>query len=122
MYVKQLTVNKFQEYIQSNSKGAVVKGKILEKTPKYISIELGDSVVGNLKLSELASDKSVDSMQLDEEIELMITNVDKKNQIINLSMKAFDKQNEDKALNDYKENNESVGSSFGDILKEHIDK
>ena len=120
--VKQLTVNKFQEYTQSKSKGAVVKGKILEKTPKYISIELGDSVVGNLKLSELASDKSVDSMQIDEELELMITNVDKKNQIINLSMKAFEKKNEDKALNDYKENNESVGSSFGDILKEHIDK
>ena len=120
--VKQLTVNKFQEYIQHNTKGAVVKGKILEKTPKYISIELGDSVVGNLKLSELASDKSVDSMQIGEDLELMITNVDKKNQTINLSMKAFEKQNEDKALNDYKENNESVGSSFGDILKEHIDK
>lgn len=120
--VKQLTVNKFQEYTQSKSKGAVVKGKILEKTPKYISIELGDSVVGNLKLSELASDKSVDSMQIGEDLELMITNVDKKNQTINLSMKAFEKQNEDKALNDYKENNESVGSSFGDILKEHIDK
>ena len=120
--VKQLTVNKFQEYIQHNTKGAVVKGKILEKTPKFISIELGDSVIGNLKLSELSSDKSVDSMQLDEELELMITNIDKKNQTISLSMKAFDKQNEDKALNDYKENNESVGSSFGDILKEHIDK
>ena len=120
--VKQLTVNKFQEYIQHNTKGAVVKGKILEKTPKFISIELGDSVVGNLKLSELASDKSVDSLQIDEELELMITNVDKKNQTINLSMKAFEKKNEDKALNDYKENNESVGSSFGDILKEHIDK
>ena len=120
--VKQLTVNKFQEYIQDNSKGSVVKGKILEKTPKYISVELGDSVVGNLKLSELASDKSVDSLKLDEELELMITNIDKKNQIINLSMKAFEKQNEDNALNDYKENNESVGSSFGDILKEHIDK
>ncbi|MBT3519944.1 MAG: 30S ribosomal protein S1 [Gammaproteobacteria bacterium] len=120
--VKQLTVNKFQEYTQSKSKGAVVKGKILEKTPKYISIELGDSVVGNLKLSELASDKSVDSMQIGEDLELMITNIDKKNQTINLSMKAFEKQNEDKALNDYKENNESVGSSFGDILKEHIDK
>ena len=120
--VKQLTVNKFQEYIQHNTKGAVVKGKILEKTPKFISIELGDSVVGNLKLSELASDKSVDSLQIDEELEFMITNVDKKNQTINLSMKAFEKKNEDKALNDYKENNESVGSSFGDILKEHIDK
>jgi len=120
--VKQLTVNKFQEYVQDNQKGAVVKGKILEKNPKFISIELGESVVGSLKFSELASDKSVDSMQVNEELELMITNIDKKNQSISLSMKAFEKQNEDKALNDYKENNESVGSSFGDILKEHIDK
>ena len=120
--VKQLTVNKFQEYVQDNQKGAVVKGKILEKNPKFISIELSESVVGSLKFSELASDKSVDSMQVNEELELMITNIDKKNQSISLSMKAFEKQNEDKALNDYKENNESVGSSFGDILKEHIDK
>jgi len=120
--VKQLTVNKFQEYVQDNQKGTVVKGKILEKNPKFISIELSDSVVGSLKFSELASDKSVDSMQVNEELELMITNIDKKNQSISLSMKAFEKQNEDKALNDYKENNESVGSSFGDILKEHIDK
>jgi len=120
--VKQLTVNKFQEYVQDNQKGTVVKGKILEKNPKFISIELGESVVGSLKFSELASDKSVDSMQVNEELELMITNIDKKNQSISLSMKAFEKQNEDKALNDYKENNESVGSSFGDILKEHIDK
>ena len=120
--VKQLTVNKFQEYAQENQKGKIVKGKILEKTPKFISIELGESVVGNLKLSELASDKSVDSMNVEEELELMITNIDKKNQIINLSMKALEKKNEDQALNDYKDNNESVGSSFGDILKEHIDK
>tara|TARA_B100000767_G_scaffold209248_1_gene196183 strand:+ start:183 stop:1841 length:1659 start_codon:yes stop_codon:yes gene_type:complete len=120
--VKQLTVNKFQEYAQENQKGKIVKGKILEKTPKFISIELGESVVGNLKLSELTSDKSVDSMNVEEELELMITNIDKKNQIINLSMKALEKKNEDQALNDYKDNNESVGSSFGDILKEHIDK
>ena len=61
-------------------------------------------------------------MNVEEELELMITNIDKKNQIINLSMKALEKKNEDQALNDYKDNNESVGSSFGDILKEHIDK
>ena len=47
-----------------NQKGfTVVKGKILEKTPKFISIELSESVVGSLKLSELAPDKNVDSMQ-----------------------------------------------------------
>ena len=76
--VKQLTVNKFQEFIQDNQKGAVVKGKILEKTPKFISVKLSESVIGSLKLSELAPDKNVDSMQVDEELELMITNIDKK--------------------------------------------
>jgi len=120
--VKQLTVNKFQEYIQGNPKGSIVSGKIIEKTQKALSIKLDDSTVGTLKLSELEDDKNVDSMQVDDELELMIINIDKKNQSINLSMKALVKQNEDQALDEYNKNNESVGSSLGDILKEHIDK
>jgi small subunit ribosomal protein S1 len=120
--VKQLTVNKFQEYIQSNQKGSKVTGKIIEKTPKSLTIMLNDDVSGTLKLSELADDKNVDSMQEGEELDLMIINIDKKNQSINLSMKALVKKNEDQALDEYNKNNESVGSSLGDILKEHIDK
>ena len=61
-------------------------------------------------------------MQIDDELELIIVNIDKKNQAINLSMKALAKQNEDQALAEYNKNNESVGSSLGDKLKEHIDK
>ena len=34
--VKQLTVNKFQEYIQANQKGTIVKGKIIEKRTKKL--------------------------------------------------------------------------------------
>ena len=120
--VKQLTVNKFQEYIQDNPKGSIVSGKIIEKTQKALSIKLDDSSVGTLKLSELEDDKNVDSMQVDDELELMIINIDKKNQSINLSMKALVKQNEDQALDEYNKNNESVVSSLGDILKELIDK
>ena len=120
--VKQLTVNKFQEYIQDHPKGSIVNGKILEKSQKALSIKLDESTVGTLKLSELADDKNVDSMQIDDELELIIVNIDKKNQSINLSMKALAKQNEDQALDEYNKNNESVGSSLGDILKEHIDK
>ena len=41
---------------------------------------------------------------------------------ISLSMKVLEKQNEDQALNEYNKNNESVGTSLGDILKEQIDK
>ena len=120
--VKQLTVNKFQEYIQVNPKGSIVKGKIIDKSSKVISVELQDSVTGSLKLSELPLDKSIDSINNNDECELMITNIDKKNQVISLSMKALEKKNEDKALDDYNKSNDSVGSSLGDILKEQIDK
>tara|TARA_B110000483_G_scaffold90826_1_gene112167 strand:+ start:175 stop:1833 length:1659 start_codon:yes stop_codon:yes gene_type:complete len=120
--VKQLTVNKFQEYTQKNQKGSIVKGKIIDKSPRILSIELEENVHGTLKLSELASDKSIDSMSVDDELDLIITNVDKKNQSISLSMKVLEKQNEDQALNEYNKNNESVGTSLGDILKEQIDK
>ena len=120
--VKQLTVNKFQEYVLDNPKGSTVKGKVLEKLPKNLSVILDETVIGTLKVSELPSEKSIDAIQVDDELESMITNVDKKNQTISLSMKALEKQNEDKVLNEYNRNNESVGSSLGDILKEQIDK
>ena len=120
--VKQLTVNKFQEYVLDNPKGSIVKGKVLEKLSKNLSVTLDESVIGTLKVSELPSEKSIDAIQVDDELEFMITNVDKKNQTISLSMKALEKQNEDKVLNEYNKNNESVGSSLGDILKEQIDK
>ena len=120
--VKQLTVNKFQEYTQKNQKGSIVKGKIIDKSPRILSIELEEGVHGTLKLSELASDKSIDSMNVDDKLDLIITNVDKKNQSISLSMKVLEKQNEDQALNEYNKTNESVGTSLGDILKEQIDK
>ena len=120
--VKQLTVNKFQEYVIDNPKGSIVKGKVLEKLPKNLSVTLDETVIGTLKVSELPSEKSIDAIQVDDELESMITNVDKKNQTISLSMKALEKQNEDKVLNEYNRNNESVGSSLGDILKEQIDK
>ena len=120
--VKQLTVNKFQEYIQNTQKGSIVKGKILDKGTKSLSIELENEVIGNLKLSELTPDKNVDTMNAGDELEVIITNIDKKNQSITLSMKALEKKKEDNALNEYNKNNESVGSSLGDILKEHIDK
>ena len=120
--VKQLTVNKFQEYVIDNPKGSIVKGKVLEKLSKNLSVTLDETVIGTLKVSELPSEKSIDAIQVDDELESMITNVDKKNQTISLSMKALEKQNEDKVLNEYNKNNESVGSSLGDILKEQIDK
>ena len=120
--VKQLTVNKFQEYVLDNPKGSTVKGKVLDKLPKNLSVTLDETVIGTLKVSELPSEKSIDAIQVDDELEFMITNVDKKNQTISLSMKALEKQNEDKVLNEYNKNNESVGSSLGDILKEQIDK
>ena len=55
--VKQLTVNKFQEYVQQNPKGTIIKGKVIEKNAKNITLQLDSDITGNLKLSELNPDK-----------------------------------------------------------------
>ena len=120
--VKQHTVNKFQEYIQQNPKGTIVKGTVTEKNAKNITLQLDSDIAGNLKLSELNPDKNVDTVNIDDEFEVIITNIDKKNQVINISMKALEKHLENEALDEYNQNNESVGNSLGDILKEQIDK
>ena len=95
---------------------------MIEKNAKNISLQLDSDITGNLKLSELNPDKNVDTVNIDDEIEVIITNIDKKNQVINISMKALEKHLENEALDEYNQNNESVGNSLGDILKEQIDK
>ncbi len=120
--IKQLTVNKFQEYIEVNQKGSIVKGKILEKTPKNFIIKLDESVLGVLKISELITEKDIGLLNIDEEVEVMIASIDKKNHSISLSMRAVEKMSEDQALIEYNKKTESVTSSLGDILKKEINK
>jgi len=122
--IKQLERDPFTNYVAEHGKGDIVNGVAQEVDPKGAVIRLADGVEGYLKAGEISLDKKIDDARHEikegEELEVKITNVDRKKRSINLSIKAKESDEEAAAVQDYAPN-ESTGAKLGDILKEHLE-
>lgn len=120
--IKQLHSDPYSNYLAENTKGAVVKGKVIEIDAKGAKILLADGVEGYLRVSELGRDRIEDArsvLSLNDEVEAKFVGVDRKNRTILLSVKAKESQEEADALRDYSKGSDQ-GSTLGDILKEQL--
>ncbi len=123
--IKQLEQDPFQNYIACAEKGAIVKGVIKEVLPKGAIVTLADHVEGFIRASEIQRDRVEDARSLlkeGEKIEAKFIGVDKKNKLINLSIKAKDHDEESAALKDYSSHSPAGKPTLGDIFKEHMDE
>ena len=124
--IKQLTEDKFTQYINSNSKGLIVKGVVLEANDKGAVVELAEDVTGYLKSSEMSEDSSeevINKITKGCEVDVLITKIDKKSRQISLSIKQKNLVEEKAAIADYKaQTPKSNNSKLGDLLKEVKDK
>ena len=122
--IKQLERDPFTSFVAEYGKGDIVNGVVEEVDPKGAVIRLADGVDGYLKASEISLDKRVDDARHElkegEELEVKITNVDRKKRSINLSIKAKDSDEEAAAVQEYAPE-EGSGAKLGDILKEHLE-
>jgi small subunit ribosomal protein S1 len=120
--IKQLSGDPFGNYISVNDKGSIVKGTVKSLDAKGAVIALGDEVEGYLRASEVSSDRVEDIRNVlkeGEEVEAVITTVDRKNRNISLSIKAKDAKETNEALRSVAaSSNASAGTtSLGDLLK-----
>ncbi|KDN12957.1 30S ribosomal protein S1 [Snodgrassella communis] len=119
--VKQLAGDPFSNYVSVNDKGSIVTGKVKSLDAKGAVIALADDVEGYLRASEVSNDRVEDirnALKEGDEVEAVITTVDRKNRNINLSIKAKDAQENSAALRSLSANNASAGTtSLGDLLK-----
>ncbi|WMY91206.1 30S ribosomal protein S1 [Snodgrassella communis] len=119
--VKQLAGDPFSNYVSVNDKGSIVTGKVKSLDAKGAVIALADDVEGYLRASEVSNDRVEDirnALKEGDEVEAVITTVDRKNRNINLSIKAKDAQESSAALRSLSANNASAGTtSLGDLLK-----
>ncbi|MCO6506654.1 MAG: 30S ribosomal protein S1 [Snodgrassella sp.] len=119
--VKQLAGDPFSNYVSVNDKGSIVTGKVKSLDAKGAVIVLADDVEGYLRASEVSNDRVEDirnALKEGDEVEAVITTVDRKNRNINLSIKAKDAQENSAALRSLSANNASAGTtSLGDLLK-----
>jgi small subunit ribosomal protein S1 len=122
--IKQLGQDPFQNYIAGAEKGAIVKGVIKEVVPKGAIVSLAENVEGFIRASEIQRDRVEDARALlkeGEAIEAKFIGVDKKNKLINLSIKAKDHDEESAAIKDYSSQSPAGKPTLGDIFKEQME-
>jgi len=125
--IKQLDSDPFAEYASENDKGAIVKGTIKEVDAKGAIVVLAEEVEAILKASEISQDKIEDARTVlneGEEIEAKIINIDRKNRVINLSVKSKDVDDEKAAVKELREKSQSDVSqgptTIGDLIKQQM--
>ncbi len=125
--IKQLAEDDFMSYASSNKKGAIVKGTISEVDARGAVVALADDITGYLKVGEISQERIEDAstvLKVGAEVEVVITQIDKRSRNISLSIKAKDSVEEKAAMADYNKQSseEATGSTLGDLLKQAKDK
>ncbi len=124
--VKQLDSDPFAEYASENDKGTLVTGKVISVDAKAAIVEIAEGVEATLKASEISREKVEDARNVLKEgdaVEAVISNVDRKNRVINLSIKAKDAVADKQAIADQRAKSEADvkgPTTIGDLIKEQL--
>ena len=123
--IKQMDQDPFANFVAANPKGSIVKGTVTELDAKAATVDLGDGIDGQLRVSEISRDRIEDirtALKVGDEIEAKFTGVDRKNRAISLSIKAMEADEEHAAIKEYSSSDTAVGTaSLGDMLKEQME-
>ncbi len=123
--IKQLDQDPFNDYVTDNDKGSIVTGTVKEVTEKAAVLTLAEDVEATLKASEISRDKIEDArteLNVGDAVEVKITNVDRKNRSIVVSVKAKDIADEKEAVKSLRKEAESASATtIGDLIKAQME-
>jgi small subunit ribosomal protein S1 len=103
--VKQIEADPFNNYLDANKKGAIVKGKVTEVDAKGATVELIEGVEGYIRVADVAVERTEDAstvLSVGDEVEAKFVGVDRKNRAISLSIKAISEAEEKEVLDKLK--------------------
>ncbi len=125
--VKQMDRDPFSGYFAQFPKGTIVKGVVQEVDARGATLDLEGGVLGHLRASELARDRVEDArtvLKVGDEIEAKFIGMDRKNRVVNLSIKAKEVHEEQEAIQSYQSDTDASGpgTTLGELLKEKMTK
>jgi len=125
--IKQLGEDPFSQFVSHSGKGSIVKGVLSEVTPRNATVQLADGVEGTLKAVEASQERVDDLTQLlkaGDELEAMITMVDRRNRVVSLSVKQMARQQEQQAMAAMKEQRADTtgATTIGDLIRAQMNK
>ncbi len=126
MGIKHVDADPFTTFVSINDKGAIVTGKVKTVDAKGAEIDLGEDIVGYLRVSEISADRVEDARNVlkeGDEVTAVITNVDRKSRGISLSIRAKDQADQQEAMATLSQSaRESAGTTnLGALLKAKLD-
>ncbi|MGF1875898.1 30S ribosomal protein S1 [Photobacterium frigidiphilum] len=119
--VKQIEEDPFNSYVADNKKGVLVNGTVTAVDAKGATVELAEGVEGYLRASEASVDRVEDAtlvLSVGDSVEAKFTGVDRKNRVVNLSVRAKDVAEEQEAMASLNKQEEaSFGNAMADAFK-----
>jgi len=115
--IKQLTDDPYAVEVDKFKKGSIVTCTITTVTEQGLEVSVGENMTGFIKRTDLSRERNeqrTDRFAVDEKIDATITQFDKKNRSLTLSIKAREIEEERKAMADF--GSSDSGASLGDIL------
>ncbi len=125
--IKQMEGDPLNSFVSGHEKGSIVKGTIKTVEAKGATVQLDSDMEGYLRASEVSRDRVEDMRSHYKEgdaIEAMVINVDRKNRVINLSIKAKDVNEQDVAMKKFSAESAAAASgatNLGALLKAKLD-
>ena len=116
--VKQIEEDPFNKYLTDNKKGAIVTGTITAADAKGVTVNLAEEVEGYIRVADLSRDRVEDASEevnVGDSIEAKFIGVDRKNRVVNLSVKAKDQADEKEAIDKV---NQQEDAGFANAMAE----
>ncbi len=125
--IKQLEGDPYTNYIATHEKNTITRGTVKTVDAKGAVISLDGEVEGYLRASDFSRDRIDDLSQVlkvGDEVEAMITNVDRKTRSINLSIKAKDQAEQAEVMQKFSADSAaSAGTTnLGALLKAKLNQ
>ena len=125
--LKQMDGDPFSDYVATNEKGSIVKGNVKSVDAKQVVVALSDEVEGILKAGDLSIEHVVDArtvVAVGDSLEVKITNVDRKNRSLSVSVKAKDIADEKSAVKEHLDREVAAvtPATLGDLIKKEREK
>jgi len=123
--IKQLDSDPFTNFVSVNDKGQIVTGTVKTVDAKGAEIDLGEEIIGYLRVSEISRDRLEDAslvLKVGDEVTAVVVNVDRKTRNIQLSIKAKDQADQQEAMQSLSQNSGNAGTtSLGALLRAKLD-
>ncbi|MEY4253438.1 MAG: ribosomal protein, partial [Pseudomonadota bacterium] len=124
--IKQLDSDPFTNFVSVNDKGQIVTGTVKTVDAKGAEIDLGEDIIGYLRVSEISRDRVEDAshvLKVGDEVSAVVVNIDRKTRNIQLSIKAKDAADQADAMANLSQQNAGNAgtTSLGALLRAKLD-